>query len=152
MLAIFATISCFSATLLCESLSLIPGNKHFEKHIEYTGAVKHYFGHSWYMLFQLLMNLCMQSYNIASIVICAQSLDQFMIYITGKTYAVEIIPNPQFLTVTCINTLYASTPVCISLGYIVITLFCLPAGFLNLEDNVKVHSELNPYSTRHLIQ
>lgn len=138
VLAIFALVSCFSASLLCEALSLIPGNKRFDKHIEYTGAVKHYFGHRWYMLFQLLMNLCMQSYNIASIIICARSLDQFMTDVMGKTFAVEIIPHPQLLTVTSTTFLYNSTPIYISLGYLIVTLFCLPAGFLNLEDNVKV--------------
>lgn len=54
------------------------------------------------------------------------------------TYAIELLPHPQFLTVTDIDTLYSSTPICISLGYIAITIFCMPAGFLNLEDNVKV--------------
>jgi len=51
---------------------------------------------------------------------------------------VELLPHPQFLVVTDIDVLYSSTPICLSLGYIIITLFCLPAGFLNLEDNVKV--------------
>lgn len=138
VLSVFLVVSCFSSTLLCEALSLIPGNKLFDKHIEYTGAVKHYFGHKAYVGCQVLMNLCMQSYNIASIVVCAQSLDQFMLYVAGHTYALEILPHPHFTAVTDINFLYASTPICLSLGYLVITAFCLPAGFLNLEDNVKV--------------
>lgn len=142
VLGLFLILSCFSSTLLCEALSLIPGNRHFDKHIEFTVAVKHYFGHRWYMLFQLLMNLCMQSYNIASIIICARSLDQFMMYIAHKTYALELIPNPHWIVCTQAQdpnlvALYGSSSICISLGYILVTVFCLPAGFLNLADNVK---------------
>lgn len=91
------------------------------------------------MVFQLFMNLCMQSYNIASIIVCAQSLDQFLLYILKKTWALEIIPSPHFFESTSLEPLYGSDSICISLGYIIITVFCLPAGFLNLADNVKVH-------------
>jgi len=140
VLAIFLVLSCFSSTLLCEALSLIPGNKKFDKHIEFSIAVKHYFGHRWYLLFQFFMNLCLQSYNIASIIVCAQSLDQFMMYVNHKTYALEIFPHPHVIVCSDPNmdALYHSSSICISLGYIMVTAFCLPAGFLNLADNVKV--------------
>lgn len=140
VLGAFLVLSCFSSTLLCEALSLIPGNKTFDKHIEFSVAVKIFFGHKWYMLFQFFMNLCLQSYNIASIIVCAQSLDQFLMYVMHKTYAIELFPHPQVIVCTDpqLTALYGSSSICISLGYVLITAFCLPAGFLNLADNVKV--------------
>jgi len=138
VLTVFLLTSAFSSTLLCEALSLIPGNKHFELHIEYTGAVKHYFGRTWYIIFQVFLNLCLQSYNIASIIICSQSLDQFFMYIFHKTFALEILPHPGFRVITDLDVLYDSTGLSITAGYLVIMLICLPSGFLNLADNVKI--------------
>lgn len=138
VLAAFLLISSFSSTLLCEALSLIPGNKNFEKHIEYSGAVKHFFGRKWYYVFQVFLNLCLQSYNIASIIICAQSVDQFLVFLFGKTCALELLPHPQFHLVNNLHDLYDSTGLSITAGYLVIMCICLPTGLLNLADNVKV--------------
>jgi len=138
VLGLFAIISSFSATLLTEALSMIPGNKKFDKHIEFSGMVKFFYGKSWYVVFQVFLNICMQSYNIASIIICALSLDQFLLYIFGKTWALEILPHPAWIVTDDWKILYAGTALTISAGYMLVAAICLPAGFLNLDDNVKV--------------
>eukprot|EP01112_Ceratiomyxa_fruticulosa_P016454 TRINITY_DN497_c0_g1_i1.p1 TRINITY_DN497_c0_g1~~TRINITY_DN497_c0_g1_i1.p1 ORF type:complete len:500 (+),score=75.63 TRINITY_DN497_c0_g1_i1:263-1762(+) len=138
VLGAFTIISSFSATLLCEALSMIPGNRTFDKHIEYTVAVKYYYGKKWYIMFQLFLNVTIQSYNIASIVICAQSLDQFLVQLFHKTYSVVFYPSFKFLETNNANELYGSAILGISLGYIIIMIICVPSGFLNLDDNVKV--------------
>eukprot|EP01113_Clastostelium_recurvatum_P042896 TRINITY_DN7000_c0_g1_i1.p1 TRINITY_DN7000_c0_g1~~TRINITY_DN7000_c0_g1_i1.p1 ORF type:complete len:499 (-),score=171.10 TRINITY_DN7000_c0_g1_i1:74-1570(-) len=140
VLAAFTFISSFSATLLAESLSLIPGNKNYDRHIEYTVAIKYFYGKKWYVMFQVFLNITLQSYNIASIVVCAQSLDQFLIYIFKHTYALQLYPSPHFFATPTADILYNNTTplIAISLGYLIIAALCIPSGFLNLDDNVKV--------------
>ncbi|EGG16957.1 hypothetical protein DFA_07938 [Cavenderia fasciculata] len=138
-LTFFLLVSCLASTLLCESLALIPGNRTFEKHIEYSVAVKYYFGKKWYLVFQILNNLCIQSYNIASIVICAQSMDQFLVFMFKKTFAFSLHPTLGFIE--CggdVSALYTTGTVTISLGYIIICAIAIPTSFMNLDDNVKV--------------
>ena len=82
-------ISCFACSLLCQSISLIPGNKNFEKRIEFAGAVKYYYGTKFGNFFQICLNITLQSVNIASIIICSQSIDQACLSLFGSAYALE---------------------------------------------------------------
>ncbi|KYQ88837.1 hypothetical protein DLAC_10639 [Tieghemostelium lacteum] len=137
-LTLFLIVSCLASTLLCEAVSLIPGNRQFDKHIEYSGAVRYYFGKRYYFIFQILNNLCLQAYNIASIVICAQSLDQFFIFIFGKTFALQMHPSFRFVECLDADELYSTGVVCISLGYLIICAMSIPTSIMNLNDNVKI--------------
>ncbi|KAF2077551.1 hypothetical protein CYY_001169 [Polysphondylium violaceum] len=142
-LTFFLIVSCFASTLLCESLSMIPGNKYFDKHIEYSVAVKYYFGSKSYYIFQVLNNLCIQAYNIASIVICAQSLDQFFVFCFKKTFAFTFHPTFGFQSVPDANIFYSSGYVCITMGYLIICAVSIPTSFMNLNDNVKIVQTLS---------
>jgi hypothetical protein len=51
---------------------MVPGNSNFEKRIEYTTLVDYYLGRKAYVVFQVALNVCLQSLNIASIIIVAQ--------------------------------------------------------------------------------
>lgn len=47
---------------------MIPGNKNFEKHIEYTGAVKHFFGKKWYAVVTLhSINILVQVHSFSNL-------------------------------------------------------------------------------------
>jgi amino acid permease len=61
--------------------------------MEYSSVIEHYWGRRWKMVIDILLNLTLQAYNIASIVICAQAVDQFFIYVAGRTWALEISPH-----------------------------------------------------------
>jgi hypothetical protein len=54
----FMVVSCFSATLLCEAISCVPRNQHFDKRIEFTTAVKYFYGRRWHAVFQVLHPQC----------------------------------------------------------------------------------------------
>ncbi|KAN0027876.1 hypothetical protein ACTFIV_009702 [Dictyostelium citrinum] len=142
-LTFFLLMSCLASTLLCESLSMIPGNRFFDKHIEYSVAIKYFFGKKIYFIFQILNNLCIQAYNIASIVICAQSLDQFFLFAFKKTFAFTLSPSFQFISTSNVDSLYNSNIICISLGYLIICAISIPTGFMNLNDNVKIVQSLS---------
>jgi hypothetical protein len=130
-------ISCFSSTLLCQSIARIPGNHNYEKRIEFGSAVKYYYGKRFATIFQVCLNITLQSYNIASIIICAQSIDQACISLFGSAYALQIVPTPLFTSFNEFDSLYSSSRLCISLGYLIILVLFLPQGFQNLDDNVK---------------
>ncbi|KAM9956907.1 hypothetical protein ACTFIR_003642 [Dictyostelium discoideum] len=134
-LTFFLIMSCLASTLLCESLSMIPGNRFFDKHIEYSVAIKYFFGKKVYFIFQILNNLCIQAYNIASIAICAQSLDQFFLFAFKKTFALTLSPHFEFISTSNVDALYNSNIICISLGYLIICAISIPTGFMNLNDN-----------------
>eukprot|EP01133_Synstelium_polycarpum_P010702 gene10702-12447_t len=139
-LTFFLFISAMASTLLCESLALIPGNRTFEKHIEYSVAIKYYFGKKAHFGFQILNNFCIQCYNIASIAICAQSMDQFLVFIFKKTFALSF--QHGFMAFEDTQTLY-NHGINISLGYVIICAIAIPMSFMNLDDNVKIVQTLS---------
>ncbi len=95
-LAIMITfvLSSFAATMLCEAMQMIPGNKNFEKRYglchgcwvlplelmcrlavfsyEFATTVQYYWGYKWYYVFQILYTVSMQFLNIAAMIISAQ--------------------------------------------------------------------------------
>ena len=138
MLLFFFVVSCFSSTMLCGAMALMPGNRKFEKRVEYINVVEHYYGTRARTIFVVFLNITMQAYNIASIVICAQAFDFFLQKAFGHTWALEFYPNAGFVTIDQVDYLYSSSCISISLGYILIMLFSIPMSMLNLDDNVKV--------------
>jgi amino acid permease len=75
-LLFFMAVSCFSSTLLCAAIARIPGNSRFERRIEFAGVVEYYLGKRAVSVFYLFYMVTIQSYNVASIVIVANSIDQ----------------------------------------------------------------------------
>eukprot|EP01116_Phalansterium_solitarium_P002004 TRINITY_DN11864_c0_g1_i1.p1 TRINITY_DN11864_c0_g1~~TRINITY_DN11864_c0_g1_i1.p1 ORF type:complete len:512 (+),score=139.81 TRINITY_DN11864_c0_g1_i1:206-1741(+) len=137
-LTFFLVVSALASTLVCDAITMIPGNKNYERRIEFTTAVQYYFGRKWHLVFQLFLNITLQVYNIASIVVCAQSLDAFFVFIFKKTWALELWPHFGFHAFSDADTLYSSALLAISVGYVAICVLVIPMGFLNLEKNVKV--------------
>ena len=76
-------------------------------------------------------------------VICAQSVDQGMIAMTGKTYAFEWGPHFGFHAFEDFDQLVSHGHITISLGYMIILVLFMPAGFLNLNDSQsrRAHSQ-----------
>lgn len=147
----FADRTCADSRLqLCEAISCIPGNERFEQRIEFTTAVKYFYGPRWHTVFQVFLNVTVQAYNIASIIICASSLvselaseielnsavlgcvlqDQALIYFCGKTYALEFYPSFGVHAFDDADLLYSSSVIDIPLGYILIMLLCIPMWVL----------------------
>jgi hypothetical protein len=59
------------------------------------------------------------------------------VQIFGSTYALEFHPSLGFHGFTDCDVLYSSSVITLSLGYIVIMIFCIPMSLLNLDDNVR---------------
>lgn len=137
MVTFFLVVSSLAATCVAQAIASIPDNRQYQQRVEFGTAVQYFYGDRWHIVFQVCMNITVQAYNIASVVICAQSLDQAIATLAGHTYALELRPHFGFHSYHDVDALYSGSFLCITLGYAIITLFFLPAGFLNLNDNVK---------------
>lgn len=67
-----ALLSGLSATMLCEAMKYLPGNRYFDDRIEYASLCKFYLGKWPYMFTQLVLNLSLLSLNILSILVTVQ--------------------------------------------------------------------------------
>ena len=141
-LTLFCIISSLASTLLCQSIALIPGNARYDRRFEFSSCIAYYW-HSQPALTRLssvLLNITIQSYNLASIVICAQSVDQAAIELFGRTFALTLYPHAAFTAVdqAAFDLLTnGSFSLSISLGYLIVVCIFLPTCFQNLDDNVK---------------
>lgn len=75
----------------------------------YSTVVEFYYGHCAKRVFDVVFILTLQSYNIASVVICAQSVDQFFILVAGRTYALCLWPAFGPAAFDDIGVLYSSS-------------------------------------------
>ena len=103
------------------------------KRYEFATTVKHYWGDKWYVASQLLMNICLQCLNIASIIVAAQVMDELFAYCYGETIGF------QYTTMEIRTTQYSDLrdmPNAISAGFIFCMIICLPFGMSSLEENM----------------
>ena len=133
LLLVVCVLSAFSSTMLCEAMQRIPGNHNLTKRYEFATTVKHYWGDKWYVASQLLMNICLQCLNIASIIVAAQVMDELFAYCYGETIGF------QYTTMEIRTTQYSDLrdmPNAISAGFIFCMIICLPFGMSSLEENM----------------
>jgi hypothetical protein len=133
LLLVVCFLSAFSSTMLCEAMQRIPGNHNLTKRYEYATTVKHYWGEKWYVVSQILMNICFQCLNIASIIVAAQVMDELFAYVYGETIGF------QYTTLEFRTTPYSDlrdVPNAISAGFLFCMIICLPFGMSSLEENM----------------
>ncbi|KNC54154.1 uncharacterized protein AMSG_09933 [Thecamonas trahens ATCC 50062] len=134
-LLIMFVLASLSATLLCEAMALIPGNERFGKRYEYSSIVAHFYGHRAYLVTQAVYAMSLQTLNVASIIVTAQVMDQFFIRVFGKSYALAV-QSGSWVESTDLATPFSGVGVVVTLGYAVVTIICLPVGFLNLSEGI----------------
>eukprot|EP00117_Sycon_ciliatum_P031304 scpid48664/ scgid4434/ len=147
LLVVFV-FSTFAGTMLCEAMQRIPGNSRFSAvpRIEFTTAVRHYYGTKAYYVFQILYTISLQALNIASMIISSQVVDNFIFKVTGNNYALDyktwsIVTGCSGFSKDAVGQCLEDSNIfpvstVISLGFIVSMLICLPFGYLNLDDNM----------------
>eukprot|EP00850_Spirogloea_muscicola_P008048 SM000042S15315 [mRNA] locus=s42:212999:216528:- [translate_table: standard] len=138
-------ISSFSATMICESMQLIPGNRSFGQRYEYCSVVRHYFGKNWYLAAQVGFNAGLLASNIAAMIVTSQVLDATIHRLFGKTYGLDYNTWPpkyrasMFETSGCqwgSDSSGSCKTTVISLGFLACMVICVPFGTLNLDDNM----------------
>ena len=73
--------------------------------------------------------------NVASIIVSAQVMDQFFVFLFKKSFALQLYPF-SIVTATDTSEMFGDYGVIISLGYLVCLVLCMPMGFLNLDENI----------------
>jgi len=138
ILIVMQILSALSATMISEAMQRIPGNQHFLRRFEFGTVMLHYFGRVGFIIGQILLNICLQASNIASIVVAAQVLDDFLVYTFKASYAFDFA-HGEFIkshgSFTDDNP-FSGHIWTISLGYVIAMVICIPFGFLNLDENM----------------
>jgi len=139
---IIMIISSLSATLLCETMALIPGNERFQGRIEFTSLSKYLFPRWGFYLTMLLLVLSLMAVLISSVIISAQTMDLAVLAIFKKTWALEFAPHPGWVEVTAAgnNVSPFGDRFVISLGYVIVLAITVPLGYFNLDDNIIVQN------------
>ncbi|KAI9345764.1 hypothetical protein BD770DRAFT_437063 [Pilaira anomala] len=91
-----AFLSGCSALFVCEALSNIRGNEKFQAKVELTTIAQVYLGKRYHYFFQLMLFLALQSVNIASIIIAAQTFDNMLVTIFKGTCGLGVYPGGWF--------------------------------------------------------
>ncbi|KAI9351396.1 hypothetical protein BDR26DRAFT_797887, partial [Obelidium mucronatum] len=136
-------LSGMACLFLIESMTYFPGNRYFERNVEFTVLVHHFYGKRWYYLMHIILYGSLQSFNISSIISAVQSFDVFVLSVFGQTCGIEFYPNAG---IACVNASTASTSgspfgtdyMLITAGGLLFVCFIAPLMRLNLDDNMIV--------------
>ena len=97
---ILAVCGCASlcGTMLADSIQRIPGNRSFNKNVNFSTAFRLVVGEDWYVVAETLFIMSCMVQACAAIVETAQSLDGFLAsFVLGKTWALQIFPELAIL-------------------------------------------------------
>lgn len=88
-----------SGTLFSDAISAIPGNKTFDRHVDFSSAFNLIIGYEVYVVAETLFLITCAVQAITAIVESAQSVDGFLAsFLIGKTYAVQFYPTVELVT------------------------------------------------------
>jgi hypothetical protein len=125
-------------------MRLIPGNKHFQGVVEFATLVNFYFSERpWiHILAQFCLYGAIQSNAIQSIVLSAQTLDNVLIDIFGKTCGLAVPPLINNVTSVwhCVHETsdtaspFGDTLVFSTIGYLLVLVIVIPMAIFDLEE------------------
>jgi hypothetical protein len=148
--------SSLCGTFLADTISSIPNNSSFERHIDFSTAFKLTVGDDWYLIAETLFLISCAVQACAAIVESAQSVDGFIAsFVFGKTYALQLAPQLAIVswsTVSCHSgdafqeesaleeciPFHDAGPLILSLGFVVTTMIFLPLGQGHLQETIAV--------------
>eukprot|EP00466_Bigelowiella_natans_P004758 jgi/Bigna1/88048/estExt_fgenesh1_pg.C_270144 len=131
LLTIFCSLSALSATMLCESVDILHRIRTRYPHLcgglgdlqryEFSNIVRFFYGDFWYSICQVAYYLSLQSINMASIIVCAQGMDNAIIYVFGRSHALEFYPSLGFVDSDVSGeSIFGSGACVLSLGYLLL--------------------------------
>jgi len=88
-IAFICVLSTLCSLHMANVISMVPGNAHFHKEIEYSEAFRIFWGHRAFVLTEFAFFACITCLNIASIIDTAQVIDQILAKFRGGTVAFE---------------------------------------------------------------
>jgi hypothetical protein len=137
----FCIISGFSMLFLIQSMQSIPGNTHFQGHIEYSTLINFYFGPTAHVFGQIILYGALQSNAIQSIILITQTIDTVLIDIFGRNCGIALFSMDWVCVTTYAHdsaSPFGSTMMLFSFGYLCTLALSLPLGFVKLDANISV--------------
>ncbi|KAG0058649.1 hypothetical protein BGZ90_004850 [Linnemannia elongata] len=135
---VVSLLSSLSSLFICEAMTQVPGNEHFQSNVEFNNLVECFFGRRYHLLVQIICFLAMQTTNIASIAVSAQLFDNLLIQIFHRTCGIQIIPHAAFVCVT--EQLTSASPfsgvMIMTTGVLLALSMILPLALLKLSENI----------------
>ncbi|KAG0211121.1 hypothetical protein BGX33_004509 [Mortierella sp. NVP41] len=135
---VVSLLSSLSSLFICEAMTEVPGNEHFQSNVEFNNLVECFFGRRYHLLVQVICFLAMQTTNIASIAISAQLFDNLLIQIFHRTCGIQILPSPSFVCVT--KQLASASPfsgvMIMTAGVLLALSMILPLALLKMSENI----------------
>ncbi|KAF9155956.1 hypothetical protein BG015_007863 [Linnemannia schmuckeri] len=135
---VVSLLSSLSSLFICEAMTQVPGNEHFQSNVEFNNLVECFFGRRYHLLVQIICFLAMQTTNIASIAVSAQLFDNLLIQIFHRTCGIQIIPHAAFVCVT--EQLASASPfsgvMMMTAGVLLALSMILPLALLKLSENI----------------
>ncbi|KAI8643852.1 hypothetical protein BD408DRAFT_451051 [Parasitella parasitica] len=129
----------YSALFICEALSSIHGNETFQAKVELTTIAQVYLGTSYHYFFQVMLFVSLQSVNIASIIIAAQTFDSMFIAVFRGSCGLGVYPGDWF----CVSQSSGFDGYYIfTFGFLLTALLVIPMGFFSLVENIAVQITL----------
>ncbi|KAI9201833.1 uncharacterized protein BJ171DRAFT_629634 [Polychytrium aggregatum] len=141
---LFLVVTVFtgwSCLFLLEAMSLFPGNASFERNVEFTVLVHHFYGRNWYYVMHLVLYGSLQSFNVASIVQAAQAFDTLILNVVGQTCGFQLSAPSGFVCVNQVsnsNSPFGSQLMLLTLGGVLLLAVLIPLLYLDLNDNMIV--------------
>ncbi|CEP14002.1 hypothetical protein [Parasitella parasitica] len=140
---VVAFLSGCSALFICEALSNIRGNEKFQAKVELTTIAQVYLGTKYHYFFQIMLFLSLQSVNVASIIIAAQTFDSMFITIFKGTCGLGVSPGGWFC-VSQSSGINGNSPFptddyyIFTFGFLLTAVLVIPLGFFSLVENIAV--------------
>ncbi|KAG0298133.1 hypothetical protein BGZ98_000306 [Dissophora globulifera] len=137
---IIGILSTLSSLFICEAMTEVPGNEHFQSNVEFSNLILCFFGKRYHLLVQIICFLAMQTTNIASIAVSAQLFDNLLIKIFHRTCGIQVHPSLGFICVS--EQLPTASPftgvMVMTAGVLLSFSMVLPLGLLKLSENIWV--------------
>ena len=136
---------------MANTISKVPGNRDFQRQVEYSQAFEFFWGRGWFYATQALFFGCISCLNISSIVDTAQVVDTFLGHWMphGGTAAVRVAANGQASWIRWDYTVCSQTDllsgncvpfqgvggILLTAGNLCTTLVFLPLALMDLKEN-----------------
>ncbi|CAG8587343.1 5164_t:CDS:2 [Ambispora gerdemannii] len=134
-------LSGAASLLLCETLSSVVGNEQFQRQIEFSSLATILISDPKKRIFiQITLFISIQSVNIASILISAQSMDTLLVSLAGRSCGIGIHPRRGPFCVyepSHWNSPFGDDYMVVTAGYLITLAMVLPLGLMDLVDNIK---------------
>lgn len=131
------TLSILASTFTAKALRMVKGNENYERKLEFAVLLEAYFGRRVRGIANFWIYMALQSVNIASIVVCIQTMDNILIAIAGKTCALtmtgkwECVYSPQPS-----ESPFGNDYIVFSIGYLIALVGIAPLSTLHIVDNI----------------